>query len=103
LLVSWRQNFRRSDSASTSGCCGCTASVFDNERHPELAEKCRALIWDLTAQVVWTGTSEVLDWNMWSRERRADTARRATELGVEATDRRLRVGEPVHARDGSSR
>ena len=45
---------------------------FDDERYPELAGKCRALIWDLTAQVVRTGTSVVLDWNMWSRERRAD-------------------------------
>ncbi len=56
---------------------------FDDERYPELAGKCRALIWDLTAQVVRTGTSVVLDWNMWSRERRANAVRRATELGVQ--------------------
>ena len=37
---------------------------FDDERYPELAEECRALIWDLTAQVVHTGASVVLDWNM---------------------------------------
>ena len=56
---------------------------FDDEPYPELAEECRALIWDLTAQVVRTGTSAVLDWNLWSRERRADAVRRATELGVQ--------------------
>lgn len=55
---------------------------FDDPQYPKLAETCRALIWDLTTQVVRSGSSVVLDWNMWSRQRRADAVRRAAELGV---------------------
>lgn len=55
---------------------------FDDELHPRQADKCRELIWDLAAQVLRAGTSVVLDWNMWSRSRRAEAVRRATDLGV---------------------
>ena len=40
------------------------------------------MIWDLAGQVVRTGSSVVLDWNMWSRRRRADAVRRVAELGA---------------------
>ena len=53
---------------------------FDDEWYPSRAERCRALIWDLTAQIVRAGTSVVLDWNMWSRSRRADAVKRAADL-----------------------
>ena len=55
---------------------------FDGELYPSRAEKCRALIWDLAAQVLRSGSSVVLDWNMWSRSRRAEAVERASALGV---------------------
>ena len=55
---------------------------FDDERYPPRAEQCRALIRDLAAQVVRTGSSVVLDWNLWSRSRRAEAVARAAGLGV---------------------
>ena len=55
---------------------------FDDEHYPRQADKCRELIWDLSAQVLRTGTSVVLDWNMWSRSRRAEAVERASALGV---------------------
>ena len=55
---------------------------FDDERYPALAATCREPIWDLTAQVVATDSSVVLDWNMWSRDRRADAVQRAAALDV---------------------
>lgn len=58
------------------------ALSFDDELYPSRAETCRALIWDLTAQVLHTGSSVVLDWNMWSRSRRSNAVERATDLGV---------------------
>jgi predicted kinase len=55
---------------------------FDGPDYPEVAHTCRELIWDLAAQVLRTGSAVVLDWNMWSRQRRADAVRRAVELGA---------------------
>ena len=55
---------------------------FDDELYPSSAEKCRALIWDLTAQVLRAGSSVVLDWKMWSRSCRADAVAHAADLGV---------------------
>lgn len=55
---------------------------FDDVRYPELAERCRELIWSTAAQVLRTETAVILDWNMWSRARRAEAVRRANELGV---------------------
>lgn len=55
---------------------------FDDALYPARAEKCRTLIWDLTGQIIRTGSSVVLDWNMWSRSRRAEAVERAAHLGV---------------------
>lgn len=55
---------------------------FDDEWYPSRAERCRALIWDLTAHIVRAGTSVVLDWNMWSRSQRADAVQRAADVGA---------------------
>ena len=55
---------------------------FDDELYPSRAETCRVLIWDIAAQVLRAGTSVVLDWNMWSRSRRAEAVERAATLGV---------------------
>lgn len=55
---------------------------FDDELYPSRADKCRALIWDLAAQIIRTGSSVVLDWNIWSGSRRAEAVDRAASLGV---------------------
>lgn len=55
---------------------------FDDDLYPDRAAKCRALIWDLAGQILHAGTSVVLDWNMWSRARRAEAVERAAALGV---------------------
>lgn len=55
---------------------------FDDDKYPELAERCQELIWDTAAQVVAANVDVILDWNMWSHQRRADAMRRALALGV---------------------
>jgi predicted kinase len=55
---------------------------FDDQRYPELAERCRGLIWDTATQAIATDVAVILDWNMWSRERRADAVTRAGRLGI---------------------
>lgn len=55
---------------------------FDDDRYPELAQRCRELIWDTAAQVLAANVDVILDWNMWSRERRADAVHRAKALGI---------------------
>lgn len=55
---------------------------FDDPAYSGLADRCRELIWDLTSQAVRANISVILDWNMWSRDRRADAVGRAAALGV---------------------
>lgn len=55
---------------------------FDDVRYSRLAGRCRELIWEVAAQVLAAGVPVVLDWNMYSRERRADAVRRAEQIGV---------------------
>lgn len=43
---------------------------YDDPRYPELSQRCKHLIWEVAAQVLATGTDVVLDWNLWSRQRR---------------------------------
>lgn len=43
---------------------------YDDPRYPELSERCQNLIWDIAKQVLSTGADVVLDWNLWSCERR---------------------------------
>lgn len=43
---------------------------YDHPRYPELSERSQRLIWDVALQVLATGTDVVLDWNLWSRDRR---------------------------------
>lgn len=55
--------------------------ALDPPSYPRLADGCRELIWDIAAQVLRADIAVILDWNMWSRERRADGVRRAADLG----------------------
>lgn len=48
------------------------------ERLPEITE----FLWELARQISGTGASVVLDWNHWSRERRAESAERARAAGA---------------------
>lgn len=47
------------------------------------AESCKLLIWDTAAQVLRAGTDVVLDWNQWSRARRALWHGKATAAGFD--------------------
>lgn len=44
---------------------------YDDPRYAAKAERCKEIIWDVTVQVLAVGVDVVLDWNQWSRERRA--------------------------------
>ncbi|BCW67282.1 hypothetical protein NicSoilB4_20450 [Arthrobacter sp. NicSoilB4] len=55
---------------------------FASGNYGELAETCKLLIWDTARQVLQGGTDVVLDWNQWSRERRAAWAARAEAAGA---------------------
>jgi predicted kinase len=52
-------------------------------RYPAHLEPCQDLIWDVAVQVLAVGHDVVLDWNQWSRERRARWAGRPRELGYD--------------------
>jgi len=43
---------------------------YDDPGYPGLSERCQNLIWDVAQQVLSSGTDVVLDWNLWSRQRR---------------------------------
>jgi predicted kinase len=55
---------------------------FTSGNYGELAETCKLLIWDTARQVLQCGTDVVLDWNQWSRGRRAVWAGRAEAAGA---------------------
>ena len=55
---------------------------FASGNYGELAETCKLLIWDTARQALNVGTDVVLDWNQWSRERRAVWAGRAEAAGA---------------------
>lgn len=48
------------------------------ERLPEVTE----YLWEMARQISATGASVVLDWNHWSRERRAQSAEKARAAGA---------------------
>src|SRR5512141_353395 len=55
---------------------------FASGEYGDLAETCKLLIWDTALQVLQAGTDVVLDWNQWSRERRAVWAAKAVSAGA---------------------
>ena len=54
---------------------------YDDPAYPTLAEGCQDLIWDVATQVLRTGSDVILDWNQWSRQRRAEWRDRAQASG----------------------
>jgi len=41
------------------------------------------LLWDVAAEILRTGANVILDWNFWSRERRAEALDRAGTFGAD--------------------
>lgn len=64
---------------------------YDDPSYPGLRERCTDLIWDVAQQVLDTGTDVVLDWNQWSRSRRATWRDRALSAGYQAVLHHVRV------------
>lgn len=63
-------------------------TIEDVDYGPRAAEV-RELIWSIADQVLRAGVDVVLDWNSWSRERRAWAVSRAHQLGAEVVLHRL--------------
>jgi predicted kinase len=55
---------------------------YDDPVYVSRLDGCKALIWDTACQVLTTGHDVVLDWNQWSRERRAEWASAAMQVGA---------------------
>ncbi|MGQ0431493.1 MAG: AAA family ATPase [Microthrixaceae bacterium] len=57
---------------------------FDDPAYVERLAPCTALMWDVALEIVGSGSSVILDWNFWSRDRRADARHRAgaAEVGI---------------------
>lgn len=53
---------------------------FDHPDYPTAAERCRDLIWDTAVNVLRAGAPVILDWNLWSRGRRAEWRNRACAI-----------------------
>ncbi len=56
---------------------------YDESGYAEKAEACQGLIWSMAQQVLALGHDVVLDWNLWSRERRAEWFGKAASAGNE--------------------
>lgn len=56
-----------------------------------LAETCKLLIWDTARQVLHSGSDVVLDWNQWSRDRRAVWRDKAGAAGFPAVLHHVRT------------
>ena len=63
--------------------------ALEDPAYGERAAVVRALLSDIVEQVLRTGSDAILDWNSWSRERRADGIARARRVGAEVLVHRL--------------
>ena len=54
---------------------------YDAPGYGELAERCKALIWAIAQQILALGHDVILDWNGWSRARRATWRDLARDAG----------------------
>ena len=59
--------------------------------YADLAETCKSLLWDTAAQILHAGTDVVLDWNQWSRERRAIWSGKAAGAGFDVVVHHLQT------------
>ncbi|MCB9006572.1 MAG: alpha/beta fold hydrolase [Ardenticatenaceae bacterium] len=60
------------------------ATIFDAE-YGEMADKLKELFWDTAVSILNQGVDVILDWSLWSRERRQKWIGRITELGADYT------------------
>ena len=60
------------------------ATIFDAE-YGEMADQLKELFWDTAVPLLQQGTDVILDWSLWSRERREKWIGRITELGADYT------------------
>lgn len=58
---------------------------FESREYGARAVEVRELIWSTAEQVIAAGVDAVLDWNSWSRERRAWAVARASGIGAPVT------------------
>ena len=63
--------------------------TVEDTAYGERATVVRSLLGDIAEQVMRTGSDAILDWNSWSRERRADGIARARRAGAEVLLHRL--------------
>ncbi len=54
---------------------------YDDARYADLAQRCTDVIWTTAQQVLSAGVDVVLDWNLWSRDRRRAWRQRAEAAG----------------------
>jgi len=57
---------------------------YDDPRYVERLDPCTELIWDVAVEALRLGVNVILDWNHWSRQRRADAFDRARTAGFDA-------------------
>lgn len=76
---------------------------YDDPRYGARVDACRELIWDVAARVVGLGLDVILDWNHWSRSRRADSRRRAEAAGASVRVHYVDVPVTVAARRAAAR
>jgi predicted kinase len=55
---------------------------YDDPSYVARIDGCKAMIWDLARQVLGAGHDVVLDWNHWSRQRRAESIEAASAVGA---------------------
>jgi predicted kinase len=56
---------------------------YDDPRYVERLGPCTELIWDVAVEALRLGVNVILDWNHWSRRRRADAFGRARTTGFD--------------------
>jgi predicted kinase len=57
------------------------ALKYDDPEYVARLDGCQSLIWDMAQQVLRVGSDVVLDWNQWSRQRRATWRHRVEAAG----------------------
>lgn len=70
---------------------------FDDPAYGELASRCQELIWDTAQQVLSAGADVVLDWSMWSRERRRLWSARVINAGCRVVVHHVATSSEVAA------
>ncbi len=76
---------------------------FDAPEYGALAERCKHLIWSVALQVLALGHEVILDWNQWSRVRRATWRDLAQQAGYQPLLHYLQVPVAVAIAQSNAR